>query len=283
MKIYKEFEAADMLEFEPEAKVGLIATVSEEGLPHITLITALQAKSPTEMIWGQFSEGFSKKNVKTNPKTGFLIMSLKRDLWRGKAIWKHEEKEGPDYVMFNNKPMFRYNAYFGIHTVHYMDLVETYGKEGLPLLPIALSVIGTGIAAGSAKTGSRERILNPWSEGLFNRLDSVKFLAYVGEDGFPSIIPIIQCKAADSRRLAFGIAPYKEELLKIKAGTKVAVFGMTLQMEDILVRGTFGGFKRYGGIKMGTVDIDWVYNSMPPKQGQIYPVPEMVKPVMEFR
>ncbi len=35
-----------MKQFEPEAKVGLIATVNPEGLPHITLITALQAKTP---------------------------------------------------------------------------------------------------------------------------------------------------------------------------------------------------------------------------------------------
>ena len=32
-------------------------------------------------------------------------------------------KTGADFEWYNNIPMFRYNAYFGIHTVHYMDLV----------------------------------------------------------------------------------------------------------------------------------------------------------------
>lgn len=55
------FSTADMKEFEPEAKVGLIATINSEGLPHITLITALQAKNSKQLIWGQFTEGMSKK------------------------------------------------------------------------------------------------------------------------------------------------------------------------------------------------------------------------------
>ena len=61
------FSENDLKQFEPEAKVGLIATINQEGLPHITLITALQAKTPDKLIWGQFSEGQSKKNVKIKP------------------------------------------------------------------------------------------------------------------------------------------------------------------------------------------------------------------------
>src|SRR4030042_6567168 len=80
------FSEIDLKQFEPEAKVGLIATINQEGLPHITLITALQAKTPDKLIWGQFSEGQSKENVKTNPKTGFLIMTLNRRLWRGEGL-----------------------------------------------------------------------------------------------------------------------------------------------------------------------------------------------------
>jgi hypothetical protein len=52
-------------------------------------------------------------------------------------------------------------------------------------------------------------------------------------------------------------------------------------MEDVLIRGTFRGFKRHRLITLGTVDIEWVYNSMPPAHGQIYPeVP--LEPITEF-
>lgn len=275
-KTLRRFSENDLKQFEPEAKVGLMATVNQEGLPHITLITALQAKTPDKLIWGQFSEGQSKQNVKTNPKTGFLIMTLDRSLWRGKALWTHQTTHGEDYEMFNNKPMFRYNAYFGIHTVHYMDLVETYGRESLPLLLIGLgSILTKAVKSAARQEGRTERILKPWAEGLFNRLDAIKFLSYVGEDGFPAIIPLIQCQAADSTRLAFSPLAYKEELGALRRGSSVAIFGLTMDMEDVLVRGVFAGFGRHRGIMLGCVDMNWVYNSMPPKPGQIYPVQEL--------
>ncbi|HVN72514.1 MAG TPA: pyridoxamine 5'-phosphate oxidase family protein [Desulfomonilia bacterium] len=277
---FARFDEKDLKQFEPEAKVGLIATVNPDGLPHVTLITALQAKTPEKLIWGQFSEGMSKQNVLTNPKTGFAIMTMDKSLWRGKALYTHRTGSGEDYEMFNNKPMFRYNAYFGIHTVHYMDLVETYGRESLPLVRIGVGSI-LALAGKSAVKSRGNRILKPWAEGLFRRLDTIKFLSYVGQDGFPAIIPLIGCQAADSTRLTFSPLAYKEELEALKKGGTVAVFGLTMDMEDVLVRGMFTGFEKHRGITLGCVDINWVYNSMPPKPGQIYPEIE-IKPVVNF-
>ena len=275
------FDAADMKEFEPEAKVGLISTINTEGLPHITLITALQAKNPKQLIWGQFTAGMSKKNVTRNPNTAFLIMTMDKSVWRGKAVYTHKEKEGKDYEMFNKKPMFRYNCYCGINTVYYMDLIETYGRESLPLVKIVISSLFTMASRSKTKTSLSDPILKPWAYKVFNRLDSLKFLSYIGDDGFPTLIPLIQCQASDSRRLAFSPFAYGDELLSLESGKEIAIFALTMDMEDILIRGTFQGFKRYNAVKLGTVDIDWVYNSMPPQQGQIYPVEE-IHPVVNF-
>jgi hypothetical protein len=271
MKSFARFDIHDMKEFEPEAKVGLIATINPEGLPHITLITALQAKTPSQIIWAQFSEGMSKENVRVNPRTAFLIMTLDKALWRGKATWTHFAKEGEDYELFNRKPMFRYNSYFGIHTVHYMDLLETYGKERLPLPHIAVASLLTMAARSGARKDAESPVLKPWGEVLFNGLRSLKFIAWVGGNGFPTITPLLQCRASDSGRLVFSTAAYGKELKAIQAGSPVAVFGLTMEMEDILIRGVFKGFRRYRGIRLGVIDIEWVYNSMPPIPGQIYP------------
>ena len=100
-------------------------------------------------------------------------------------------------------------------------------------------------------------------------MDSLKFLSYIGPDGFPVLLPVIQARAADSRRIVFSIPGKDGELGKIPTGAPVAVFGMTMQMEDVLVRGRFAGPGRYRGVRLGTVDIDWVYNSMIPCHGQI--------------
>lgn len=267
----------DIRAFEPEAKVGLLATVDGQGLPHITLITTLRARSTDRLMWGQFSEGRSKVNVQGNPRVGFLVLTMDRRLWRGAAVWTHTETTGKDFELYNNLPMFRYNAYFGIHTVHYMDLKETGGQEKLPLAGIVAATLATRLARLGG--GGGKEVLKPWARGVFNDMAALKFIAYITEDRFPRLIPIIQCQAASADNLIFSSLAYGAEIRAIPPGAPVAVFALTMKMESVLVRGAFSGLGPLG--RMGKVPIDWVYNSMPPKQGQIYPEITL-DPVVEF-
>jgi hypothetical protein len=281
MKSKHSFSEEDIKAFEPAEKIGLIAMANPEGQPHITLITSIQAAGPARLTLGEFCKGLSKRYIQKNPNIAFLVMTLDKKMWRGKACWTHLKQEGPEYEKYNEIPMFRYNTYFGINTVHYLDLIESGGKEDLSMSRIVPAALATKIAKGGAKTGIAERILKPFAEKLFNQLDSLKFIAYIGSDGFPVIVPLIQCQAADSRRLAFSPFAYKNELGKIPEGSSVAVFGITMAMEDVLVRGTFLGFKKYRFLQIGTIDIEWVYNSMPPAHGQVYPHMDL-EPVVNF-
>lgn len=278
----KEFDEQTIAAFAPAEKIGLVASVNPDGLPHITLITSIGAADPKQVILGEFCKGNSKAHIQKNPKIGFLVMTMDRKMWRGHAKWTHLRQEGPEYETYNDLPMFRYNAYFGINTVHYLDLIDAQGPDGLPMPKIILSALMTKIAKGGAATGNNERILNVFGEDLFNRLDALKFIAYIRNDGYPELVPILQCQAVDSRRLAFSTIAYGDELKTIEPGKMVAIFGLTMKMEDVMVRGTFKGTRRLRGIQTGTVDIDWVYNSMPPAHGQIYP-PIPLKPVTEWR
>ncbi len=267
--------------FSPAEKIGLVATVTPEGLPHLTLITSIRAAGPKQITLGEFCRGQSKAQLQKNPKSAFLVMTMDRKIWRGHARWTHLRTEGPEYQSYNDLPMFRYNAYFGINTVHYLDLIDARGAEALPLPAIIVASLMTKMAKGGAAAGKNIPILNFFSEVLFNRLDALKFIAYIRSDGYPEIIPLLQCQTAGSRRLIFSTLAYGKEIDRIPVGQKVAVFGLTLQMEDVLVRGAFTGFSRPRLIRSGMVDIDFVYNSMPPAHGQIYP-PVPLQPVTRW-
>jgi hypothetical protein len=279
MKKLTLFTKEDMLAFEPEAKLGFIATITPEGLPHITLITAMRAKDETHLMWGQFTEGFSKKNVLTNPKVAFAILNLEKNLWRGKALYTHNVTEGEDYVTFNNQPMFRYNSYFGIHTVHYMDLVETAGKEPLKLPAIIASSLITMIKRPFAATGIKEQIMKPFAVGLFNGMQTLKFISWIDTYGFPRLTPVLQAQAPDSRRLVLVPLAYGEELKEIPEGADVAVYSASFSMETCLVRGKY--HRKHGLIPIVEIDLNWVYNSMPPNAGQVYPELPLT-PVTQF-
>ena len=275
------FSEQDIKDLSATMKVGVLGTVTPEGLPHLTLITTLMACSPTEMVWGQFMEGMSKQHIKHNPKTGFMVMGLDKNLWRGCADFTHSAKDGPDYAFYNNTPLFRYNAYFGVHTVHYMKLVAQSGKSALPMNKIIPAAIKTTVAKIFTPKHEKAKVLNDWSKAFYDKIDNLKFLGYVGADGYPVVIPLIQAQSLDREHLIFSFGAYGDALANIPAYTSVAVFGMALSMEDVLVRGTYQGAKRIAGLKCGVVQLDYAYNPMPPAPLRIYPETP-VKTVVEF-
>jgi len=280
-KVFKTFSEQDIESFKPEMKIGLIATINEAGLPHLTLISTLQACSPTEMFWGQFSEGMSKFNVRNNPKSGFLIMTLDKNLWRGKASFTRTTKSGSEYDLLNNTPMFRYNAYFGIHTVYYMDLISHTGKEALPMSGVIQAAVKTMIAKTLAGKGEGQDVSSHFTRKLMDKIDNLKFLAYVDSDGFPVIVPVIQAQTAGSDRIIFSSSVYGSDLKSIPAGSSAALFCMSFEMQTVLLRGTYKGIRSIGGIECGELIADWVYSPMPPKSEQIYP-PRKLEAVTSF-
>ena len=275
------FNAEDIQAFFPAEKIGIVASVNPDGLPHITLITSIRANNDTQLTLGEFCRGNSKAFIQKHPAAAFTVLTMDKRMWRGTARWTHMRKDGPEYQSYNDLPMFRYNAYFGINTVHYLDLVSVVGPMGLPIPRILLATLMTRFSRGALVTGNMDRILRPFAENLFNQLGTLKFLSYIGADGFPVLIPLLQCQAADSRRLVFAANAFKSELLQIPKGRTVAVFCLSMKMEDVLVRGTFNGFSTHRMVHTGTVDINWVYNSMPPAHGQIYPQ-KPLEPITEW-
>jgi hypothetical protein len=275
------FSPEEIDAFSPTMKIGLLATLNQDGLPHLTLISSLQANSPTQMIWGQFTEGLSKRHVHLDPKIGWLIMTLDRQLWRGKATFTHSAQQGPEFEMYNNTPMFRYNAYFGVHTVFFMDLLEHTGRQPLPMGRVVFAAIQTMMARTLSARRAQAPVLNQWTRTLMNKLDNLKFLSYIGPDGYPVVVPVIQAMAAGSEQIIYSTNAFGDDLRAIPQGATVAVFGMSLQMEDVLLRGEYLGLRRVAGISCGSVKVDWVYNPMPPRPQQIYPQIE-VEPVTAF-
>ena len=262
----------EMIEkFQSTYKVGLVSTIDDEGCPHISLLSSLQASNPQQLVMGQFIEGLSKENMRKRPEIGFLIMTLDKKIWTGTARWTHSRNEGEEFDMYNKKPLFRYNSYFGIHTVHYFDLIEISGGADLNMGAVVFrAVLNLLIRNMLGKPGS-QRILKPWAEKLMKGLQTLKFLSWINGEGFPEILPVIEAQAADSATIVIPAKPYACMAVSLKKGSSAAVCGLNLDMVGTLVKGTFNGFRTTPLGKFGTMDIERVYNSLPPKPGYIYP------------
>lgn len=267
-----EFSDADIRDLAATMKMALVATLDAQGAPHVSLLTSLAAKDAETVTIGEFCKGLSKSNMRLRPKVAFWVMDGARRVWQGKAIWQEARGEGPEYEQYNQQPLFRYNAYFGINTVHYLKLVEIEGPSPLPLprllLPSLLTKALTPFAGGQA---NGLRVMNTWTENFAKRLDVVKLAAIAHEDGFPRLFPLFPAQALNDKRLLFSPLLAGPEAQALHTGQTLALFLMSAQLENVLLRGEFLGYSRRLGAKTGELAVDWVYNSMPPAHGQIYP------------
>lgn len=274
METRKEFTAEEQKAISPMEKIALITCMDDEGNPHISLITSLIAISPDRLTIGEFCQGRSKVWMQQNRDVAFCILTLQGyQVWRGRARWTGSTKEGPELEAYKQTPMHRYNAYFPVHTVHYFDLVEAGPREKLsiPALVGPIAATMTARIAVGRRIAPADRILTPYGMSICAAPVGLRWLSWIGEDRWPRIVPVHQCMAADSRRLVFTGGSYKKELKEIPDGTVVAVFSAKMSLENLLVRGRFNGFRQRGLVRSAVVDIDWVYNSMPPNADRIYP------------
>ena len=65
------FTEQDIRDLDVELKVGLLATVTPQGEPHLTMLSSIRPYAPDKLVWGQFTEGLSKATFWKIPIVGF--------------------------------------------------------------------------------------------------------------------------------------------------------------------------------------------------------------------
>lgn len=265
----------EAIEFtKPEVMLKLVSTIDERGWPHLTLISSNIATSYDEIVWGAFTEGTSKENVKEIPKQGIFYMTadMPFKFLQVKAKFKNIKKEGDELEYFNKLKLMRYNTYIRVHTAFYNEVVSARPVRDLSLIGIVGGILKDLIGKGGAKTDLSEKRLGVVGYNLFTAPIAIRAISYLDpKDGYPIIIPCIPLQAADHNRLVFPLSGLKEDLQAIPENTKVAVFCMNFDYANQVVKGTYKGIERHRLIKFGIIEIEEIYNSCPPVTGVIYP------------
>jgi hypothetical protein len=272
---------------QPDIMLKLVSTIDHRGWPHITMISSNRAINQKEIVWGAFTEGKSKENVKKNPKQGILYMTAEMPFkfLQVKVDFKYTKKEGEELEHFNKSELMRYFTYVRTHTAYFNEVVLTREVRDLPLLGIISGILKDLIGKGGAKTHLNEKRLGVMGYKLFTETITVRAISYIDpKDGYPVIIPCIPLQAADYNRLVFPLSSLKNDLKNVPENSMVAVFCMNFDFANQLVKGEYKGIQKFRGIKLGVIDIKEIYNSSPPIPGVIYPVKEYPRSkVTEFK
>ncbi|MHA1777740.1 MAG: hypothetical protein DRO88_07200 [Promethearchaeia archaeon] len=264
-----------------EIMAKFVATIDPQGYPHITMITSNKATSPSVLKWGEFTTGQSKSNVVKNPKQGFLYMTAEMpfQFLQVKGELESISTDGEDAADFNQISLFRYNTYMRIYRTFFNRIIQARKIRNISLFGIVRGILANlNPFQFKAKTGDYEERLEPVGIRLFSGPIFPKFISYIDTDGYPVIIPCFQARTVEGKRIRIPLTQFKDDLLQIPKDSKVAMFAMDFEMVTQLIKGRFLGIQR----KTGIVDIERVYNSMPPKMGEIYPNKVKVEKVEEF-
>ena len=284
LKWNKEFNEMAMHVSGMERAAKFIATIDSKGRSRITLIVLNRAKTPNQVVWGQFSQGTSKKNVYKNPKVGVLYMTAEYPyvFVQAKADFDHAEIGGEDCEYFSRLSLLRYNTYVNAFCAYYANVKKVSPVQSISLLKIIQGIMTNLIGKNGAKSKNPVNKLPEFGFTLFNNLIAPKYISYIdSDDGYPVIVPCFHVRAPDRSKLVFPLTQLKELLLNIPEGD-VCVFGLDFDYQTMMVYGTFNGFQRFRGIKYGIIEIDEVWNSMPPLTGMIYPTLQFREKVTDF-
>ncbi len=265
----------------PEIMAKFVATIDSDGDPHITMIASNKAVNEETVKWGQFTEGSSKKNILVNPKQGILFMTAEMPFkfLQIKADYDYCSTEAEDAVDFNQTDLMRYNVYMRVYKTYFNKVKAASAIRDINLFGIIKGIVANLFGKRKYKTGNLEERLPKFGMKLFNGPIFPKFIAYLDpKDNYPVIIPCFQARAIENKTIIFTLSQFKEDLKRIPEKAKVGVFVMDFELETLLVKGTFQGISGSRGV----IDIEKVYNSMPPQQGYIYPEKEFRKKVTEF-
>lgn len=276
-------EAYELSQIEFAAK--LVGTIDNKERPHITFIVSNKAKNKNQIVWGQFCEGTSKKNIFNNPKQGIFMMTPESPykFFQAKVKLDYVKKEGEEVESFSRMDFYRYNCYMNVHTAFYNEVIAATPVRDLSILGILKGIFLNLIGKGGVKSKDADKKLPNLGYELFNGLISPKFISYIDpNDGYPIIIPCFQMRAPDHSKLIFTLSQFKKDLEAIPLGTDVASLAMDLEPLIIHANGKLIKYDRFRGVKYGIIEIEEVYNPMPPLAGVIYPKIQTRPKVRDF-
>ncbi len=263
-----------------EIMAKLIATIDENQYPHLSFITSNIAISPKKIKWGEFVRGKSKGNVVKRPKQGFLYMNINPPFkfLQAKAKFDHDSESGEDAEEFNQMKLFRYNTYMRVYRVFFNKLISARRLRKISILGLAKGALFNLFGVGE-KTGLPENRLNDVGNRLFSKPFYPKFISYLDpSDGYPVIFPIFQARAVEKKKIVIPFTDFKRDLQEMPERCKVSMFALDFEGLNQMLKGSFTKISE----KKAVVDIDIVYNSMPPIPGRLYPQKAPIEKVENF-
>ncbi len=259
MRVYRLEECAKFL-----------ATASLDGVPNVALIVSQTPVDDGKVIFGEFMMVKTQANLEANPRIASIAISEKLEMGGFKGDVTEWSSSGEYIDIINSIPFFRYNAYAGIHNVATCVIRELLPLPAkVPMLRVGAEYLAMRTMGRIGHARSVGGVVTPAAiRRRFDGIMSVKVLAYVGSDGYPSVVPVFGVRFRTPGELRFKLSGYNRPAWDLEPGARVALNVLTLDLVTYQVKGTLMRFDSAMGLRTGVVRIDEAYSCVPPLVGE---------------
>jgi hypothetical protein len=236
-----------------------LATRSAQGIPNVVPCISLQPADdlPDTLFFGNFLLRKSIRNLEQDSRVGTLVVTPELRGWMLQGDFVEFQRTGPFVERQMSGPLLRYNAYTGIRNAGILKVRSIQGEFVITKLQVARDYALTRLATLRGPAAGGTTMPLPVRRE-FGKMAAVKVLAWVGEDGYPVVAPVLSLQPAGKSTLVCrrGQLPMPPE------GASVASNVLTLEAISYQAKGEWSLSGNIGAVKVGEV-----YAGGPPYPG----------------
>ncbi len=234
-----------------------LATRSAEGAPNVVPCISLQPADdqPDTLFFGNFLLRKSIRNLKQDARVGMLVITPELQGWILKGDFLEFQRTGP-YV---DRQMN--SAYTGIRNAGVIRVRSVEGSFAISRLQVARDYALARLGALRELSHAQGGVQMPLAARReFARMVAVKVLAWVGESGYPNVVPALSLQpAGDKTLVCWNGTP---QLPQPPSGALVASNILTFEAISYQAKGQWTASGR-----TGAVQVREVYAGGPPLPG----------------
>lgn len=248
--------------FKGEMTPKFLATRDLEGVPNVVPVVSLRPADdlPDLVFFGNFLLRKSIENLKRDARVGILVVTPELQGWILRGDFLEFQRAGKYVDQQMGGSLLRYNAYTGIRNaglIRVRELVAPFRISRGRVMTEYMRARVAALTGGHAAEGEIRLPLPIRRE--FARMVAVKVLAWVGEGGYPIVVPALSLQPSGGQRL---VCVKGGDLPQPPADARVATNILTFEAISYQAKGRW-----IDRGKTGAVQVQEVYAGGPPLPG----------------
>lgn len=243
-----------------------LATRSTEGIPNVVpCISLLPAEDQEDrLFFGNFLLRKSIRNLQEDQRIGILVVTPELQGWFLKGDFVEFQRSGPYVDLQKSSSHLRYNAYTGVRNAGIIRVNRVERTFAISKFEVMKDYLLSRLAAfrqgNDQGAGSAGGVIIPLAvQREFARMAAVKCLAWIGQDGYPQVIPSLSLLPAGQSKL---VCRKRADFPTPSAEAKVAANILTFEAVSYQAKGHWSESNQ-----TGVVRVEEIYAGGPPYPG----------------